>query len=126
RVVAATNADLLHQVEKGDFRGDLYYRLSVFPIELPALVERAEDIRALAEHFLKVLSPDRVPQLNQEALRKLEAHAWPGNVRELMHVLERALIISAGAPMLLPEHIHFAPVCIRTPLLSPRKGPVSA
>jgi transcriptional regulator with PAS, ATPase and Fis domain len=126
RVVAATNADLLQRVESREFREDLYYRLSVFPIELPPLVERGDDIRLLVRYFLNMLSPERVPQLNDNALRKLGEHQWPGNVRELMHVLERALIVSADEPMIRAEHIHFAPLRARTQPQSPRKGPVYA
>lgn len=126
RVVAATNADLLERVEKREFRDDLYYRLSVFPVELPSLAERKEDIARLAEHFLAALSPNAALRLSGRAMQMLEGHNWPGNVRELMHVLERALILSDGAPMIGAEHIHFSPVAMRTERQSPRKGPVCA
>jgi len=126
RVVAATNADLLERVNHREFREDLYFRLSVFPVELPGLAERKEDIARLAEHFLGKLSPERQVQLATGALQMLETHAWPGNVRELMHVLERALILSNGLPMIGAEHIHFAAVSMRAERHSPRKGPVCA
>ena len=126
RVVAATNANLLDRVEKGEFREDLYYRLSVFPIELPALAERKSDIRPLAEHLLATLAPEQPAKLSNDVIDTLEKHSWPGNVRELTHVLERALILSEGAPMINVEHIHFSPVATRLERQSPRKGPVCA
>lgn len=97
RVVAATNADLGERVERGEFRADLYYRLSVFPIELPPLRERREDIEALANHHLENLCREAsVPAkaLTQAAKALLKRHSWPGNVRELQHAVERAFILS--------------------------------
>jgi DNA-binding NtrC family response regulator len=126
RIVAATNAELIARVEKGEFREDLYYRLSVFPIELPPLGARRSDIPLLAEHFLARLAPEYPVQLAIGALRKLESHAWPGNVRELIHVLERALILSDGAPMINPEHIFFSAVPMTAESLPPRKAPACA
>lgn len=126
RVVAATNADLLEKVEKREFREDLYYRLSVFPVQLPPLAERKEDIPLLAQCFLAQFSPDRPIVLRPEALEFLREHSWPGNVRELMHVLERALIFANGAPMIEVEHIRFSPLIARPEPQAPRKGPVCA
>ena len=126
RVVAATNADLLRRVESREFREDLYFRLSVFPIELPSLADRKGDILPLAEHFLQKLSPAAAVKLSATAMRMLERHAWPGNVRELKHVLERALILSGGLPMIGAEHIHFSPIVAPAERQAPRKGPVSA
>jgi len=97
RVIAATNANLPREVEKGTFRQDLYYRLNVVPLVLPPLRERAEDIPILARHFLEkyVDRPgQRVTDFSSDALRKLLLHDWPGNVRELEHVVERAIVLS--------------------------------
>jgi transcriptional regulator with GAF, ATPase, and Fis domain len=105
RVVAATNADLSRLAEKKQFREDLFYRLSVFPIEMPALSQRRGDIPALAQHFLGKLQAEIGKQfLSSESIRRLEAHSWPGNVRELEHVIERASILAEGGPI-LPEHL---------------------
>jgi two-component system, NtrC family, response regulator AtoC len=98
-VIAATNRRLDQLVAEGLFRSDLYYRLNVFPIALPALRERSEDIAPLAEHFVRVLAPrvgrPEVP-LSPEALAALARYRWPGNVRELRNVIERALILTRG------------------------------
>jgi transcriptional regulator with GAF, ATPase, and Fis domain len=102
RVVAATNRDLRAEVKAGRFRQDLYYRLSVFPVELPPLRERREDVRQLAEHFLKDSAKRMglpVPRLTRDNLRDLEAYAWPGNVRELQNVIERAVILARGGDL---------------------------
>ncbi|MBU6401627.1 MAG: sigma 54-interacting transcriptional regulator [Verrucomicrobia bacterium] len=97
RIIAATNRDLAAQVKAGRFREDLYYRLSVFPIELPPLRDRAEDIPALAQHFLRQAALKlgvKAPRLTPANLRELRAYEWPGNVRELQNVIERAVIRS--------------------------------
>lgn len=95
RLIAATHQALETNAAEGVFRLDLYHRLAVFPIELPPLRDRLEDIPALAEHFLEELAESGPPKrLREDALARLERHAWPGNVRELMHVLERAVILS--------------------------------
>jgi formate hydrogenlyase transcriptional activator len=106
RVVAATNRNLEEMVARGTFRADLYYRLAVFPVELPPLRERQEDIRALGTYFLArqaALMHRRPPRVGEDVWRALEAHAWPGNVRELENFLERALILSPGPDLVLPE-----------------------
>jgi len=97
RVIAATNRDLLQEVEAGRFRQDLYYRLCVFPIHMPPLRERRQDIRLLAAHFLNLSShrlnrPD--VRLTDHAVELLSAYNWPGNIRELQNVIERAVILS--------------------------------
>jgi PAS domain S-box-containing protein len=97
RLIAATNRDLLAEAKAGRFRLDLYYRLSVFPIELPPLRERREDIGPLTEHFIRASAKRMgvpVPKLTKTQVRELEAYAWPGNVRELQNVVERAVILS--------------------------------
>jgi DNA-binding NtrC family response regulator len=97
RIVAATNRDLAAEVEAGRFRGDLFYRLNVFPIENPSLRDRREDIPLLAEHFVRA-SARRLhrepPRLTEAALRQLMARDWPGNIRELENVIERAMILA--------------------------------
>lgn len=96
RVIAATNRDLESAVENGEFRRDLYYRLAVFPIRIPPLRERGEDVVTLAEHFLERFRRDlKKPRLkfSPDALSALRAHSWPGNVRELQNAIERAAIL---------------------------------
>jgi two-component system response regulator HydG len=99
RIIAATNRDLARAVETGRFREDLYYRLDVFPVPLPPLRERNEDILLLAEHFVRELGA-RMGQagagLSREARAALLAHPWPGNIRELQNAVERALILAEG------------------------------
>ncbi len=98
RVVAATNRDPAEAVSSGRLRQDLLYRLNVFPIHVPPLRERAEDVELLARHFLDELNQaaQTTKVLSEAALDRLRAHAWPGNVRELRNVLERAFILAAG------------------------------
>lgn len=95
RVVAATHRDLAAMVDAGEFRRDLLYRLNVVQIELPPLRSRVEDIRPLAEHFLR-LNSDRPKQLSADAMLGLMEHAWPGNVRELRNVMERCKVLARG------------------------------
>ncbi|MBI5624952.1 MAG: sigma-54-dependent Fis family transcriptional regulator [Elusimicrobia bacterium] len=100
RLVAATNKDLAKMVEEGKFRDDLYYRLKVFPITIPPLRERPEDILPLAEHFLRNArkkNGGRAQRFSLKAAEALKAYRWPGNVRELEHAMERALIMSSEA-----------------------------
>jgi PAS domain S-box-containing protein len=95
RIIAATNRDLEIEVKSGRFRQDLYYRLSVFPIELPPLRDRVEDIPALAHHFLEESARKlgvRPPRLTTAQIKELQSYDWPGNVRELQNVIERAVI----------------------------------
>jgi DNA-binding NtrC family response regulator len=111
RVVAASNVDLATLAGTRKFREDLFYRLSAFPIELPALAERRADIVPLAEHFLTCMSAAMNmprPRLSVEALRLLEAHSWRGNVRELQHVIERASILAESSDTVLAEHLYFS------------------
>jgi formate hydrogenlyase transcriptional activator len=102
RIIAATNRDLKKEVEDGHFRQDLFYRLSVFPIEVPPLRERNDDIAALAAHFVRQ-SARRMnrpqPRITQAALNQLAAYDWPGNVRELQNVIERTIILWREGPL---------------------------
>jgi transcriptional regulator with PAS, ATPase and Fis domain len=114
RVVSATNAHLLTLVREGKFREDLYYRLSAFPIEIPPLRERAEDIAQLAAHFLaKYALPLPAPELSSQALQLLKTQPWSGNIRELQNVIERALIISEDQVVIRPEHLLLAGSSLR-------------
>ena len=102
RWIAATNRNLLQQVEQGHFRSDLYHRLAVFPIHLPPLRERQEDIVPIAEALLKRISGELGKpglKLSSEAATKLRGHSWPGNVRELANALERAAILADQSPL---------------------------
>jgi transcriptional regulator with GAF, ATPase, and Fis domain len=108
RVIAATNADLTDRVREKTFREDLYYRLSVFPIELQTLRERPDDIILLSLHFLRGFCQEAaVPEkrISPGAQQVLKQHPWPGNIRELRHVIERAFILSEQSREILPEHI---------------------
>ncbi len=104
RIIAATNRNLIEEVRQGKFREDLYYRLAVFPIQMPPLREHKEDIPALCDHILSRLGYNR--GLSDEVIEVLQAYDWPGNVRELENVLERALILSGGEEI-KPTHIQF-------------------
>ena len=105
RLVAATHRDLAQMVREGTFRQDLYFRINVFPIALPPLRERREDLPMLAESLLSQLSPGRKVGISAEAMASLMQHAFPGNVRELRNILERALIMLDGNT-LLPQHLN--------------------
>jgi PAS domain S-box-containing protein len=99
RIIAATNRNLEQSIVDGDFREDLFYRLSVFPIDVPPLRERGDDVVQLAQHFLEQTCTDfgrPVLQLTQSQVQNLRKYAWPGNVRELKNVIERAVILSTG------------------------------
>ena len=104
RLVAATNRDLSDMVKRSKFRSDLYYRLNVFPISLPPLRERREDIPALASHFVEIYSRrmgKQIDDLSPETMSALISHQWPGNIRELQNFIERSVILSVG-PVLSP------------------------
>ena len=112
RVLATSNRNMREQVNVGRFREDLYYRLNVFPIELPALRERALDIIPIAEKLLERSArayQRPVPTLAKSACDKLLTHSWPGNVRELDNVMQRALIFQAGMTI-EAQHIYFESV----------------
>jgi transcriptional regulator with PAS, ATPase and Fis domain len=111
RILAATNRELADMVAAGQFREDLYYRLAVFPINVPPLRDRREDILPLARHFLEKYKKGH-PGFTPQAVRTLEAYSWPGNVRELENWVEYAVILS-GADLIAPDHLP----------LSRKKGP---
>ena len=104
RVIAATNRNLPEEVKEKRFREDLYYRLSVFPIEVPPLRERRGDIPMLIEHFLRKASKEfgqPVPSVKKADVASMQDYDWPGNVRELQNVVERAMILSFGSEIRL-------------------------
>ena len=106
RIIATTNRDLATEAEAGRFRRDLFFRLSVIPIEIPPLRERGEDIPLLAHRFAASAANDTRKEfagISTDALALLQRHDWPGNVRELQHAVERAVILASG-PMLQPVH----------------------
>ncbi len=114
RVISATNAHLPSLVREGKFREDLYYRLSAFPIEIPPLRDRTEDVRQLALHFLeKYVSHPPAPELSVEALELLKKQPWAGNIRELQNVIERALILGEGEAVIRPEHLWLSDTSLR-------------
>lgn len=104
RLIAATHRDLKTMVERGSFRRDLYYRLSVFPIHLPALRERRGDIGLLADTLLARLAPGRAYTLSEAARARLQDYDYPGNIRELRNIIERAMLMADG-DTLLEEHL---------------------
>lgn len=111
RVIAASNRDLLDEIEAGRFREDLYYRLNVVTIHLPPLTERREDIPSLVEHFLRIYAAENhrdTPRVQSAAMRALCDYSWPGNVRELQNYIERAVVLALGDELtvdLLPEQV---------------------
>lgn len=105
RVVAATNGDLLKLVSEKRFRSDLYYRLNVFPIPVPPLRHRAEDIPLLVSHFVNKYAgrmQKRIDEIPVEAMNALSGHSWPGNIRELQNFIERSVILTTGKLLRLP------------------------
>jgi len=105
RIIAATNLDLEKAVAEGRFRMDLYYRLNVFPIQLPPLRERKEDIPLLASHFVEQfcrLNDLKVKTISDKAMDSLMIHSWPGNIRELAHLMERSVLLN---PDVTIQHI---------------------
>jgi formate hydrogenlyase transcriptional activator len=107
RLVAATSLNLGKMVERRQFRSDLYYRLNVFPISVPALRERREDIPALVSHFVKIFShrmKKQVDGISPETMAAFQWHSWPGNIRELQNMVERAVILSQDGMLYNPLH----------------------
>ncbi|UOA08785.1 sigma-54-dependent Fis family transcriptional regulator [Methylobacter sp. S3L5C] len=107
RIIAATNSDLNKQVETGEFRRDLYYRLDVVPLELPPLAQRTEDIEHLIKHFMAMMAATYLidaPTFSKQALKVLKDYAWPGNIRELRNLCERLSILLSGR-IIEPENL---------------------
>jgi DNA-binding NtrC family response regulator len=124
RIIATTNRDLMAHVASGNFRQDLYYRLSVFPIELPPLRDRREDIPLLAYRFASVAAAEAnkpFEGFTPEAISRLMAHSWPGNVRELQHAAERAVILSQR-PVIEASLFSLQPGVVLTPSLGSAAG----
>ena len=122
RVIAATNVDLSERVRQGRFREDLYYRLNVVPMHLPALRSRASDVAALAYHFVdKVCHAEDLPlkRISGEALSRLTAHSWPGNVRQLENTVERAVVLSGERETLYPADFPLEGYASRPPAERP-------
>ncbi len=108
RIISATHRDLKDEIQKGNFREDLYYRINVVPIYLPPLRERQEDIRQLSEYFLAVFAGElnpKKPKLSEDAIKALEEYDWPGNVRELKNVMERVVVLNRGVTTITKEHL---------------------
>jgi transcriptional regulator with GAF, ATPase, and Fis domain len=106
RVIAATNRDLTAAVASGAFRQDLFYRLNVFPIEVPPLRERSDDILMLVEYFVQryaARAGKSFSSIDRKTVDLLQAYDWPGNIRELQNVIERSVILSAGAVFAIDE-----------------------
>jgi transcriptional regulator with GAF, ATPase, and Fis domain len=120
RVIAATNHDLAHGIAQGTFREDLFYRLNVFPIRVPPLRERVEDVPLLVWSFVDEFAKaynKRVDAVSKETMRTLERYSWPGNVRELRNVIERAVIVATGPVLMVP-----LPQTLQAPSVAPPEG----
>src|SRR5204862_7662579 len=112
RIVAATNRDLEELVREGKFRADLFYRLNVVPLRVPALRERVSDLPLLVTFFVQKCAKKlgkQITSVSEEAMRRLTGYAWPGNVRELQNVIERAVILSPGNTLVLAEELRAPP-----------------
>ncbi|GAB4143130.1 MAG: hypothetical protein Tsb009_14000 [Planctomycetaceae bacterium] len=123
RVVAATNRDLLDEIQEGRFREDLYYRLNVVPINLPPLRARSEDVPLLVEYFMNRYASENGLerfQITDEAIASLKSYSWPGNVRELQNYVERAIVLAEGNTLTINE----IPLHVRglAPMKTTRKG----
>jgi len=128
RIISATNRDLATQVKEGRFREDLYYRLNVFPIEMPSLRERREDLPALVEHFVRRFNAEEgksVPGVSPETLRMLMSYDWPGNVRQLENAVFRAIVLSDGGQLKLEDFPQISGLVTPAPgLVAPVAKPV--
>jgi Nif-specific regulatory protein len=121
RILAATNRDLAAMVQQGKFREDLYYRLNVFPLTIPPLRERGNDVIALADHFVSRFSAEmniEVRRISTPALNMLSSYSWPGNVRELENVIERAMVLADGGVI----HGYHLPPSLQAPVIGEVSG----
>ena len=112
RIIAATNRNLRQEIEKGSFREDLWYRLNVFPITVPPLRQRKDDIPLLTDYFVRKSAKKfgkKIDSVSASAMRTLEEHSWRGNIRELENVIERAVIHCQGSVLHLSERFEKAP-----------------
>jgi formate hydrogenlyase transcriptional activator len=120
RIIAATNRDLEKLLEEGKFRSDLYYRLNIFPITLPSLRNRKEDIPKLAMHFIDRYSKKtgkKIKSISNKVITELLQYDWPGNIRELEHLIERSVLLATGDSI---NEIHL-PLAKRNPAASSEK-----
>jgi len=129
RLISATNTELKTEIAAGRFREDLYFRLNVIELRVPALSQRPEDVELLALHFLKRHAPDRSLALTPEASLALEQHDWPGNVRELDNRIQRAVLVCESGPI-QPSHLGLSeresnPVPLSAPAFTPSSAPPS-
>lgn len=119
RVIAATHRNLEERVREGRFREDLWFRLNVFPIHIPPLRQRREDIPSLVQYFVerkaREMNLEHIPMIKPETIKRLKGYNWPGNVRELQNLIERALILNRGESLTFPE--------LNTSLSPPEEGP---
>jgi transcriptional regulator with GAF, ATPase, and Fis domain len=113
RVIAATHRNLADMVNRGEFRKDLWFRLNVFPIHLPPLRQRREDIPEIAVHIARLKARDMnlafQPRFAPEAMDQLRSYEWPGNIRELQNIIEHRLILSGSSPLSFPDLSRFLP-----------------
>ncbi|MCK5162838.1 MAG: sigma-54-dependent Fis family transcriptional regulator [Desulfobacula sp.] len=114
RIIAATHRPLETMLQNGTFREDLYYRLSAFPLTIPPLRERTQDLPSLVYHFLKKIAKEmnfsKTPQLSKNTMERLKTYSWPGNVRELQNLIERAMILAPDAPLKLDQYLPIDPI----------------
>jgi len=118
RIIAATNLDLQERIATGEFREDLYYRLSVIPLFIPPLRERTEDVPALVSHFLKKFDAPADVCFSPEALALMKTYHWPGNIREMQNIVERCIILRK-APLIQPEDLNLPGMKTRSSILDP-------
>jgi transcriptional regulator with GAF, ATPase, and Fis domain len=125
RVVAATNRDLEELVQEGKFRADLFYRLNVVPLRLPALRERVSDLPLLVTFFVQKCAKKlgkQITSVSEESMQRLTGYAWPGNIRELQNIIERAVILSPGKTLVIADDLRAAPPTARVAMA--KSGPV--
>ncbi len=118
RIIAATNLDLVERITKGEFREDLYYRLSVIPLFIPPLRERTEDIPALVAHFLKKFDAPADVKFSRQALNLMTTYTWPGNIREMQNIVERCIILRKD-PIIQPEDMNLPGMAPKTAIFTP-------